>query len=144
MEPLRECRPNCSSLTPRMTDVEAQLSRPRLPSASRRLSPRASSSVSHEAQRRLSLWKEQSLLLPQHPNLFSAPPTVLVDCAHLIAEAHVQNWSFGQSNWSICLAHLHRLVGLLEYCGKTLTVTPAAHCPILRDRWQLFTPHFIV
>ena len=30
------------------------------------------------------------LLLPQHPSLLVAPPTVLVECAHLIAEAPFQ------------------------------------------------------
>ena len=47
-------------------------------------------------------------------------------------------------NYDICLAHLHRLLSLLEYYGKTLPVSPAADCSILRERWQLFTPsHFL-
>ena len=63
--------------------------------------------------RRLSLWEEQQLLLSQHPNLPAAPPTVLVDFAHLIAEAHVQAYPFGAnfrasqvggSAWSISVA----------------------------------------
>ena len=47
--------------------------------------------------RRLSLWEEQQLLLPQHPNL-PAAPTALVDSAHLIAEAHVQANPFGANS----------------------------------------------
>ena len=103
--------------------------------------------------RRLSLWEEQQLFLPQHPDLLPVPPTVLTDSTHLTAETHVQACSIqgelhGQSSRSICLALLNRLVGLLEYCGKTWIATPAAHCPILCERWQLFpllppSPHFI-
>ena len=48
--------------------------------------------------RRLSLWEEQQVLLPQHPNLPAAPPTVLVDCAHLIAKTHAQAYPFGANS----------------------------------------------
>ena len=49
--------------------------------------------------RRLSLWEEQQqLLLPQHPILPVAPPTVMADCAYLIAEAHVQAHHFGANS----------------------------------------------
>ena len=34
---------------------------------------------------RLSPWEEQQLSLPQHPDLPAAPPTVMIECAHLIA-----------------------------------------------------------
>ena len=48
--------------------------------------------------RRLTLWKEQQLLLPQPPILFAAPPSVLADRAHLIAETSVQGYSFSASS----------------------------------------------
>ena len=48
--------------------------------------------------RRLSLWEEEQLSLPQHPNFLAAPPTVLADCTRLIAETHVQNCPFSANS----------------------------------------------
>ena len=53
--------------------------------------------------RRLSLWEEPQLLPPQHPNFPAAPPTVLVDCAYLIADAHVQTYPFGANSRAVKL-----------------------------------------
>ena len=80
--------------------------------------------------------------------VFLATPTLaawLADCAHLIAETHPQDYPFGANSRasqsrSICLVHLHCLLGLLEYCGKTLTVSLAAHYSISRESRQLLTP----
>ena len=55
--------------------------------------------------RRLSLWEGRQLLLPQHPNLLVAPPTVLDPFG---VKFH------GQSSRSFCLVCLRRLRGLLE------------------------------
>ena len=74
--------------------------------------------------RRLSLWEQQQLLLPQQPNL-PAAPTVLVDCAHLIAEGHVQAYSFcansrasqvGASAWFISVAFWVCLSLIAAHC----------------------------
>ena len=48
--------------------------------------------------RSLSLWEEQQPLLPQHPNLLAAPPTILADCANLVAQSHVHAYPFGANS----------------------------------------------
>ena len=49
-------------------------------------------------RRRLSLWEEQQLLPQQHPVLLAAPPAVLADFAHLIAETHVLSFLFSANS----------------------------------------------
>ena len=94
--------------------------------------------------RRLSLWEEQQLLLPQHRTSSQRHQQcwliVPISLEKPMFRTTLQCNFQGQSSPSICLVHLHRLLGLLEYCGKSLTVWPAAHCSTSRE---LFTPaHF--
>ena len=59
-------------------------------------------------------------------------------CSSLLLRREVQ----GRSNWSFCLIHLFRLLGLPEFNTRTLTVSQTAYRPI-RDNQQLRTlSHF--
>ena len=92
--------------------------------------------------RRLSRREEQQLSLSQHPNIPAASPTVLIDCAHLTAETHVQTHPFDASSMTSQIgasAWLSPLPsGLLEYYSGTLTDLLAYHCSIFRESSQLF------
>ena len=72
--------------------------------------------------RRLSRWEEQQLSLPQHPNIPAAPPTVLVDCAHLTAEKHVQTQPFGASSMASQVAASAWFVSVVFWVFLSITV----------------------